>query len=178
MDFVGLTTVLAYNDEAGEHALERGLSQPMLIELKFQGAPADESLDQFEARLKCLDDRIHRSEGLEKSQVVAPRPVTAHPSGLPRPAPRAGSRPIDPHPKRPSSDIGPIGRPYRVYAMVTDMGDQALDNNAGAPMPAPLRKTTSPAPNRRENKASKVAWWPCLRRWGCRFVYVTFVFIS
>lgn len=81
-DFVRLMTILEYGEEARKYHLERGLSTEMLTGLKYQDASTDETLEQFEARLRRLDDRIRRDRGFNKPQStpVAPRPAPKTPS--------------------------------------------------------------------------------------------------
>ena len=45
---------------------ERGLSSELITCLKYRDCSAKEPLIDFEERLKRLDDRIHRSNGLKK----------------------------------------------------------------------------------------------------------------
>jgi hypothetical protein len=97
-DFVRLTTILECTEETKKLALERGLSSDMLAGLKYQDAPAEETLTQFEARLRRLDDRIRRDRVLNKPQSsqAAPRP-SSRPAAASTPSTATGthSGPMD-----------------------------------------------------------------------------------
>ena len=72
-DFTRLVNILGYNDEAKRDAQERGLSQEILDALRYESEPENETLAQYEARIKRLDDRPRRCKGLTSSRNPAPQ---------------------------------------------------------------------------------------------------------
>ena len=78
-DFVRLTNILGYGDDARCHILDRGLSAELLAGLEHQPVPPGETLAEYEQCIRTLDDTIRRYWGTKST--MTPRPSAPRGAG-------------------------------------------------------------------------------------------------
>ena len=66
-DFVHLTHILGYGDDARRYALDHGLSAERLTGLEHQPVPTGETLAEYEQRIRTLDDTIRHYRGIKST---------------------------------------------------------------------------------------------------------------
>ena len=71
-NFVRLTNILGYGNDAGRYTLDRVLSAELLAGLEHQPVTPSETLAEYEQRMRTLDDTMRRYWGIKSS--MTPRP--------------------------------------------------------------------------------------------------------